>query len=182
MNVPIMLRRLIQFYLCLIVVLGSFAAQSGNGSNQGCMFAQAYRDRGWEIPGRHGAKLGLRMNVRIDGKGTDMWLTRLVPPVQPVTLLLPFCSRSGDGTIDLSTRPVHVQEVWQFDVKEHVFAIGVRAAWVAPSKSGPTVDIGTASEILYSDDRGDGVFRIMKYSSYPFVPSIPEWLNTLSER
>jgi hypothetical protein len=162
-----------------MAVLVPLWAQVDADSDRRCSFTQAFRGTGWEIPGRKNPQLGRRMILMIDGRRTDMWVTRIEPPKQPVTLLLPLCSRRGGGLLELPMQPVRIQDIWRFDVNEHVFAFGVRAGWVAPSESGPPIEIGTASEILYLDDKGDGVFRIMKYSPYPFQPSRPDWLSSV---
>jgi hypothetical protein len=119
------------------------------------------------------------MSLTIDGKSTDMFVTKLTPPAEPVTLLLPYCSRYDVWRLDLPMQPVLVQELWQFDVKGHVFAYGVRAGWVSPSGTGPLIHIGMASEVIFIDDRGDGVFRVMINSPYPFRPPRPAWLDKL---
>jgi hypothetical protein len=105
------------------------------------------------------------MSLVINGNHTDIWVARIKPTKEPVTLLLPFCSSK--------------EEILQYDVKERVFAYGVRAAWLARSTSGQIIDIASASELLFIDDRGDGVFRIMKYRPFPFQLSRPEWVNAL---
>jgi hypothetical protein len=107
------------------------------------------------------------MNLAINGKSTDIFVTMLTPPREPMTLLLPYCSRNGVWMLELPMQPVLVQELWQSDAKGHVFAYGVRAGWVALNGAGPLIHIGQASEVIFIDDRGDGVFRIMMNAPYP---------------
>ncbi len=117
------------------------------------------------------------MNFVLNGKSTDMFVTKLTPPTEPVTLLLPYCSQGGG--LELPMQPVLVQELWRFDVKGHVFAYRLRAGWLAPNGAGPLIQILRGSEVIFTDDRGDGVFRVMMYSPRPFAPPKPAWLDKL---
>lgn len=176
-----MLRELSGLGICTVAIFGCAiaAAQSSTAPGQECSLSESFREDGWEIPWRHNAKLGPRMSLVINGNHTDIWVARIKPTKEPVTLLLPFCSSKGGGQLDLPARLVRTEEILQYDVKERVFAYGVRAAWLARSTSGQIIDIASASELLFIDDRGDGVFRIMKYRPFPFQLSRPEWVNAL---
>ncbi len=169
------------FCLCGVAAASSLAQPDAH-VDLGCAFTQAFRKEGWTVPGRLNAKLRPRANLVINGNATDIYVTYLAPPEQPVMLLLPSCSTSQPGTLELPMRLVRIHEIWQFDAGKRVFALGIRADHLDRER-GRIVELLGASRILYLDDKGDGVFRIMRdWPRLSEPPPKPEWLNKLQQR
>jgi hypothetical protein len=165
--------------LSLLFCVFAMADDTKTAPSCGCQMNFLYNKSGWTIPGLEGSIAAYpRASYVTNNTKSQMFVTRMKPGRQRATVTRLHCSERFGGAVEVQSLDVEVLELWAFDVEGKVFAYAVTAGWLgSPDVSGHRVQIGTVSDILFSDMDGSGKFVLMKFTSTPFAPQIPDWIK-----
>jgi len=132
---------------------------------------------GWKIPGLEGSKPEKpTYDYKYPGQQVSVSATEISPGNEFDSLPILRCVPAEPEKLNLWFQSVRVENLWRFEHGGKLFAYGVNGGWGGRDSNGKWTDIGEASLVLFYDDKGDGKFRVMQYTTvYPFAPVVPAW-------
>jgi hypothetical protein len=167
---------LLPILLCIVT-----AAESDKQTRMqcDCHLTSLYNKNGWAIPGLEGSITASPRASYATGNGKGQaFITRMKAGPKPAAITWLHCAARFEGATEVQALDVEALELWAFDVDGKIFAYAVTAGWLGPpDASGHRAQIGTVSDVLFYDMDGSGKFALMKYTTVPFAPEIPDWVK-----
>jgi hypothetical protein len=135
-----------------------------------------YRSEGWSLPGVADAKQVAPVNITLNGEAFN-WpagveLAALIHPKKYVVSFPAALFETGGAKQIMSARRLQLGYLYRWEFHGNVYAYSYE---LIPR------DLGCLFSIDLVDDRGDGVFRVMRLDGHAFrlpkngYPAVPDW-------
>jgi hypothetical protein len=173
-------------FTALVLTLAVFVGANAHSqtpqqvnSSPSCSFSEIYREDGWTVPGRVGAKpKGKRAEL---STLPGVFVTKLEPTQSEADFTEVWCPPDHPGRVEVDQVPIKIVDLWSYDLDGRVFAYRLLYARERIEANGTREDTGMVIALYFYDVDGSGKFTMIlgaKQGIGYFVPSfMPDWVK-----